>query len=607
MLVRAVRPVFLIGWGVALLLAQDRNNVEQLITRHLAAAQQSERVQDYAGASSQYEEILKLRPDLSLIHQSLAVTYHLRNRYLQAIAEFQRAIALDPSLWGANLFLGMDYYKSNQFPAAIAPLRKSISLNPMAAEPEARFWLGMTYSALGQDQDAVKELRRDLELRPKDVEVLYRLTRTYDQCASTLFERLGRVDPGGAAVSLLEAERLKAENRHDLARLEYRRALWLRPDLVGVAPALTPNQAPANDGSRPDSDWAISERDARASLELAALFSSVSDTKSAASILQHLASQRAADSQASEIIVTARKELDAVAAVQIPVRDSVSADTREGIELFRTAKFKEAQGPLARAAAQGSPNRSLQILLARAYLETGDFLASESVLKELSATNPDDVDALHLLGRNYKQQAETTLEQMIAIDPASYGVHELLGRQHEEHTDYDAAIKEYQAALSKRPDLAGVRYEIGNVYRKMRQYEQAEHWLSEELARNPYHGFAHYRLGAIYTELEKPDQAIPQLEEALRLHPELTEARLDLGRAYAAKGRYADAIGNLQQVAKAAPDNDRVHYLLSNAYLKEGRSTEAQEELTTYQRLTRERLQRTQQGIRDVSHSLDQQ
>ena len=184
--------------SVALWMASVGLGADAQIAQRLEAAQRAERAQEYASASRQYEEILKLQPNLALIRQSLAITYHLQNRYPEAISEFQRALRLDSTLWGACLFLGMDYYKSNQFPLAIQPLEKSITLNAKMAEPEARFWLGATYSALNRQEDAVRELRRDLELRPKDLDVLYSLTRAYDQSAAEAFERLGQIEPRSA-------------------------------------------------------------------------------------------------------------------------------------------------------------------------------------------------------------------------------------------------------------------------------------------------------------------------------------------------------------------------------------------------------------------------
>ena len=567
--------------------------------RRLEAAQRAERAQDYASASREYAKILKLQPDLPLIRQSLAITYHLQTRYPEAISEFHRTLRLDSTLWGADLFLGMDYYKTNQFSMAIGPLEKSISLNAKMAEPEARFWLGATYCALNRPEDAVRELRRDLELRPKEVDVLYSLAQAYDQSAAAVFERLGQIEPRSAAVSILQAERFMEENRADLARLEYRKAVRLRPDFAGWIPA--PPGGNASESG--DSDLTISFSDAQANLELAALFSGVGDDRDAVAILKNLAGKKSADAKTRDSIATAKARLEAIDHQPIITRLEGSQEALEGIQLLRQGRFRDAQRALARGSARNR-NPYLRLFLFRSYLEAGDCVLAENEIREFLIAGPKNIDALHLLGRNYKRQAEAALQQMIGIDADAFGVHELLGRRHEERTEFDLAIREYQAALAKRPDAGGVRYAIGNVYRKMSQYDQAEHWLTEEIQRNPYHGLAQYSLGSVYIAQGKPDEAIPHLELALRSHPHLTDARLDLGRAFTAKGRYVEAIAGLQQVAASEPDNDRVHYLLSNAYAKQGKPEEAQRELAAYQRLTRRRLQRTQQDVRDASDSL---
>ena len=312
----------------------------------------------------------------------------------------------------------------------------------------------------------------------------------------------------------------------------------------------------------------------------------------------------------SDLIAKAKVRLESINHRPATRQTAESQDLLQGIGLLRQGRFREAQTALSRASAK-NPNPYLRLYLVRSYLEAGDCalttggcVLAEGELRKLRLAEPKNVDVLHLLGRAFKRQAEAALRQMIEIDANSYGVHELLGRQHEDRTEFDLAIQEYQAALAKRPDAGGIRYAIGNVYRKMSQYDQAEHWLTEEIKRNPYHGLAHYRLGSVYIEQGKPDEAIPHLELALRAHPRLMDARLDLGRAYTAKGRYEEATAALKQVAASEPDNDRVHYLLSTAYSKQGKREQAQAELAAYQRLTRMRLQRTQQDVRDTSDSL---
>src|SRR5215831_16419817 len=111
----------------------------------LSLASKAESVGDYARAGQEYQQALKIRPNLGILHQRLGLTYHLRNRFAEAIPEFQRAIQLDPNLWGSSLFLGIDYYKTNQFEKAFPALQRALRTNPKDAETEARFWLGVTH------------------------------------------------------------------------------------------------------------------------------------------------------------------------------------------------------------------------------------------------------------------------------------------------------------------------------------------------------------------------------------------------------------------------------------------------------------------------------
>ena len=568
------------------------------IQSRLAAAQQAERVKDYAAAARQYREVLKLRPDLPAIRQSLGITYHLQNLYPQAIVEFRRALQQDAGLWGSHLFLGMDYYKTAQFEQAIPHLLKSIELNPEMAEPEARFWIGACYAALDKSREALVELRRARQLRPRDVEVLYQLTRSYDKAAGAVFERIGERQPGSAVVSLLQAERFAAENRADLARVEYRNAVRLRPDLAGSLAAL----APAGDDLAGASENPISMHDVEAVVGIAGLSAAHGDPAAAIRMLRQLLDQKGATPEATAAISRAAARLNALTSASAPAHPD---EAMQGLALLRSGKARQAVS-LLEAAARHTPSRWLNLWLIQAYSESGDHDRAEALALRLLQQRRDDIEALHVLGRDYQRAAESTLQSMVAIDPESYRVHELLGRQHEDRTEYPAALREYQAALASRPDVPGLRYEIGNVYWNLKQYDDAERWLRQELERNPFHALAHYVLGRVYTEQGKPDEAIPHLEKALQLHPKLMGATFDVGRAYAASGRYDDAIRAFQQVAAADPNNDRVHYLLANAYTRLGRRSSAEAEMATYQVLTRKRLERAQQDVRSASDAVNQ-
>ena len=64
-------------------------SAEKQIERYLQEAQAAEKKQDYEVAATAYQNILKLRPQWALIHQSLGVVYHLHSRFPEAISSFK--------------------------------------------------------------------------------------------------------------------------------------------------------------------------------------------------------------------------------------------------------------------------------------------------------------------------------------------------------------------------------------------------------------------------------------------------------------------------------------------------------------------------------------
>ena len=108
--------------------AQD--TADQEIERHFQAAKTAERTHDYQKAITEYQAVIRQRPDLAEVHTNLGLVYYLQGMNDDAIAAFQRAVELRPSILGANLFLGMAYVRTNQYQKALEPLRKAINLNP---------------------------------------------------------------------------------------------------------------------------------------------------------------------------------------------------------------------------------------------------------------------------------------------------------------------------------------------------------------------------------------------------------------------------------------------------------------------------------------------
>ena len=590
--------------------AQDPGTLEQQIRSRLAIAQQAERSQNYGSARRAYREILKLQPDWALIHQSLALTYHLENLFRPAIEEFRKAIQLDEQLWGSYLFLGMDYYKTNQFNKAVPALEKSLVLNREGAESEARFWLGLSFSALGKHGEATEQLQRLTQVRADDIEVLFHLARAHDRHASTLFETIGRIDPRSSLVHLLQAERSAAEDRPALARFEYQQALQLRPDVRGLIPALGKftGRTLSSPSDRPESPLGMSLSDMRANYELGEFFLTHGAADQGLDHLKRVASQTPTDADSERLVQASQQRLEKWKPDSATADGRTSATAAEPPLLAALQALKSGQYE---TAIQGfvpsltdTDGRLMRLFLVRAYMGANRHADAETEAEKLLDEDPDNLEALYWLGRIHKKRAALALDEMIQVDPDSYRVHQLAGERHEEDAAYEKALESYRKALEKRPALAGIRYAIGNVYWKTRQFDPAEKWLRGELERNPHHGLAHYRLGSLYAEQGKPDQSISHLKQALAANSGLIAARLELGRALMARERYQEAVSEFEMYAQADAENDRIHYLLGNAYKKLGRTAEAQSEMRKFRELNQRRLERVQGDVRKVSEAL---
>jgi len=560
---------------------------EKQIQIHLQAAQAAEKVKDYDSAAAAYQNILKIRPQWALIHQSLGVVYHLDSRFPEAISSLERALKLDPSLFGSQLFLGMGYYRTNQFLKAIPALEQSIKLNPKLAESEARLWLGSSFLALGRFEEALAQFRRLSEIKPGDLEALYNLAEARNRYSSALFEKITALDPESPEAHRLQAEWFEWQEKVEEAIGEYLQVLSARPEWEGIH--LTVGNLYLRKGELAKAAQAF-----KAELLLAP------GDPGVAKLLQAVQTRLRGTESRSESGSNAGSEIKDVGATSAVSASSSSLMT-QGIRLFRARDFSGAQALFKRAIQTHPKDPLAKLYLARSNFSMGHYDQAIELLKEPGQFGAHELEALYWAGKSYQELAAVTLQQMIDIDSNSYRVHQMSGALLEDKRKYAEAIDAYQKALKPSPDLMGIRFAIGNAYWKMQNLEEALVWLQDELARNPYHALANYKVGSINLSKGNADLAVPFLEKAVQANPALLAAQQDLAKAYTSLGRHEDAIAKLKLVAQADPEDASIRYLLSGAYKKIGKLKAAEVELKAFTELRarqdRERREHLQKRI----------
>ncbi|HEY2014197.1 MAG TPA: tetratricopeptide repeat protein [Bryobacteraceae bacterium] len=169
---------------------------------------------------------------------------------------------------------------------------------------------------------------------------------------------------------------------------------------------------------------------------------------------------------------------------------TLMADTDRGVELYRQAKYSEAQSELAKAVEAKPDDARAQRYLGLALVELH---------------KPDD--------------AQDHLNKANSLDPSG-DTKLALARLAVEQKDYDKA----EALLN---DASGedLEYVRGLLQFGRQQNKEAAASLEKYLQDHPDHPYAHYYAGLAYNGAKRPDKMLTHFELFLKLKPDAPEAR----------------------------------------------------------------------------------
>ena len=164
-------------------------------------------------SKSAIDTLLAKHPDSARAHQALAENYYVLRQMPQAETEYQEALRLRPELRGLHLELGQVYANSAQWTKAEEEFRAETKLQPGNAE--AAYRLGGALLQQGKAPEALFSLKRANELKPDMPETLYSLGK-----AASLTGDAATAEKSWARVVELEKDTsLAAQSHFGLATL----------------------------------------------------------------------------------------------------------------------------------------------------------------------------------------------------------------------------------------------------------------------------------------------------------------------------------------------------------------------------------------------------
>jgi predicted TPR repeat methyltransferase len=230
---------------------------------------------------------------------------------------------------------------------------------------------------------------------------------------------------------------------------------------------------------------------------------------------------------------------------------------------------------------QADPNQpdALHLLGVIAH-QVGKSNIAVDLITQALAINPNLAEAHNNLGNTLKDlgnldEAEASYREALAINPNLAEAHNNLGNALKELGKLDEAVANYHKALAIKPDYAAVHNNLGNALIELGRLDEAVVSYHKFLAIKPDYAEVHNNLGNALKELERLDEAEASYREAIAINPNLAEAHNNLGNALLELERLDEAVASYQNALAIKPDYAEAHYNLGNALIELGRLDEA--------------------------------
>lgn len=149
------------------------------------------------------------------------------------------------------------------------------------------------------------------------------------------------------------------------------------------------------------------------------------------------------------------------------------------------------------------------------------------------------------------------------------------GRAHHQAGRLEEAESVYRGVLESEPDNAEALHLMGVLAFQRGRLDAAIDWFGRAVDRDGGNAKYLGNLGVALVSARRPEDALPVLEDAVRLDPDGATNRNSLGEAYRATGRLEDAVAAYRQAVELDPGYAEAHGNLAVALMQAGRLEEA--------------------------------
>ena len=222
-------------------------------------------------------------------------------------------------------------------------------------------------------------------------------------------------------------------------------------------------------------------------------------------------------------------------------------------KLSQQGKYDEAIAALQTLAARSPGPAGVSHELGTVYYKKGDYLKAADSLKQAVADDPNDKEAVQLLGLSYylagrPAEAIPYLEKVQGWYPrANVDASYILGISYIQAKDYPNARKAFARMFDVPADSGAAYLVTARMLFRQEFIPVAEEYAQKAIAADPKLPLAHQLLGEIHMFTSKIPEAISDFQQELAINPGNSTAYYKLGDAYSRVQKYDDAERQLQR------------------------------------------------------------
>ncbi|MBC8285896.1 MAG: tetratricopeptide repeat protein [Nitrospinae bacterium] len=247
---------------------------------------------------------------------------------------------------------------------------------------------------------------------------------------------------------------------------------------------------------------------------------------------------------------------------------------------------KRYQQKIAKKFGGGAINLQQALESAVSHHVAGQFQKAERIYRKILRVDPNQADALHLLGVTAHQKGNDKLavdliSKSLAINPGFADAHNNLGDALQELGELDNAVSSYRKAITIEQNHALAHSNLGTVLHELGKLDEAVEAYQKAIEINSDYAEAYFNLGLVQNEQNKTDRAVTSFQKAIALKPGLTDAYIHLANTLKKSGRGESAIAILRQAVAFEPKSAEACNVLGITHREQGNLSEA---IVSYQK-----------------------